>query len=105
VNCGLQLMLDTLEAHQLQVVLVPLNPSRRGYNEGGCRRVVAEANPKWYRTFCGQNPSSRGTRRGGFDTRIRRFNTLRALRQMLRGQKAGKYEDQLRAISRQQKAA
>lgn len=98
-------MLNELESHQLQVVLVPLNPKLRGYNEGGCRRVCSDLNPKWYRQLCAANPSSRGVRRGGFDTRIRRFNTLRALRQMLRKAPAGKYEAQLRAIARHQKAA
>lgn len=102
---ALQQMLAELESHQLQVILVPLNPRRRNYNEGGCRRVACDLNPKWYRLFCAANPSSRGVRRGGFDTRIRRFNTLRALRQMLRKIPAGKYEPQLRAIARQQKAA
>lgn len=72
-------MLSQLESHQLQVVLVPLNPRLRNYNEGGCKRVVADQNPKWYRQFCARHPSSRGVRRGKFDTCIKRLNTLRAL--------------------------
>lgn len=102
---ALQQMLDELESHQLTVVLAPLNPNRRGYNEGGCRRVCADLSPKWYRSFCGQHPSSRGVRRGKFDTRIKRFNTLRAIRQLLVGKPAGKYGAELLGIARLQKAA
>lgn len=92
-------MLAQLESHQLQVVLVPLNPQRRGYNEGGCKRVLADQNPKWYRQFCARHPSSRGVRRGKFDTCIKRLNTLRALQQIIAGKPAGKYEAELRRIA------
>jgi hypothetical protein len=102
---GLEQMLNELESHQLHVVLVPLNPRLRNYNEGGCKRVCADKSPRWYAFFCSQNPSSRGVRRGGFDTRIKRRNTLRALRQLLSGQPAGKYSDQLLSIASKQKAA
>lgn len=101
----LEIMLMELESHQLRVELAPLNPRLRGYNEGGCRRICADLNPKWYRSFCAQFPSSRGIRRGKFDTRIKRANTLRALRQLIAGVPAGKYGPELRAISRQLKAA
>lgn len=96
---ALEQMLDELESHQLQVVLVPLNPSGRGYNEGGMKRVLADQNPKWYRTLCSQHPSSRGIRRGKHDTRIKRANILRALRQMISGKPAGKYSEDLRRIA------
>lgn len=98
-------MLAELESHQLHVILVPLNPRLRGYNEGGMKRVCADRSPRWYATFCSQFPSSRGVRRGGFDTRIKRRNTLRALRQIAAGIPAGKYEQDLRAIARKMKGA
>jgi hypothetical protein len=98
-------MLNELEAHQLCVCLVPLNPRMRGWNEGGCKRACVDQNPAWYRAFCAANPSSRGIRRGKLDTKIKRFNTLRALRQMIAKRPAGKYEPQLRAIARQMKKA
>ncbi len=105
MNRSLQLMLDELESHQLQVILVPLNPQRRGWNEGGMKRVVADQPPAWYRLFCRDHVSSRGIRRGKFDTKIKRANVLRALGQMVRNVPAGKYEDQLRQIARQRRRA
>lgn len=98
-------MLAELESHQLHVVLVPLNPRLRGYNEGGCKRVCADKSPRWYANFCLNNPSSRMRNHRKPDTRIKRFNTLRALRQLIAGQEAGKYSNQLRAIARSQKKA
>lgn len=94
-----EVMLAQLESHQLQVILVPLNPRLRGYNDGGCKRVLADQNPKWYRQFCARHPSSRGVRRGKLDTRIKRYNTLRALQQIIAGKPAGKYEAELRRIA------
>lgn len=96
---AVELMLNQLESHRLEVILVPLNPRLRGYNEGGCKRVVADKPPNWYRKFCANHPSSRGVRRAKFDTRIKRYNTLRALRQIIAGQPAGKYETELRRIA------
>ncbi len=95
----LEQMLMELESHQLRVCLVPLNPSKRGFNEGGCKLVLIDQNPLWYRRFCARHPSSRGIRRGGFDTRIKRANTLRSLARMLAGHAAGKYETELRTIA------
>lgn len=96
---AVELLLQQLESHQLQVVLVPLNPQRRGYNDGGCKRVLADQNPKWYRQFCASHPSSRGVRRGKLDTKIKRANTIRALQQLIAGKPAGKYGDELLAIA------
>lgn len=93
-------MLAELESHQLLVILVPLNPRLRGYNEGGCRRVCMDKNPPWYSHFCCEHASSRGVRRGGFDTRIKRANTLRAIRQLIDGKPAGKYGPELLEIAR-----
>jgi hypothetical protein len=98
---AIEQLLNELESHQLRVELVPLNPRLRGYNEGGCKRVCSDLNPKWYRHLCAAHLSSREVRRGKPDTRIKRRNTLRALRQMLQRQPAGKYETDLRQIAQQ----
>jgi len=93
-------MLAGLESHRLHVILVPLNPSKRNYNEGGMRRVAADKNPRWYSQFCYNHPSSRGTRRGGSDTRIRRQNILRILRRLCAGQSSrSKYVAELLRIA------
>lgn len=96
----LEQMLNELETHRLLVVLAPLNPKLRGYNEGGCKRVCVDKSPRWYARFCANHQSSRGIRRGKFDTKIKRRNTERALRQLLAGQPAGKYAPDLMAIAR-----
>ena len=44
-------------------------------------RVKIDENPRWYRKHCGNHPSSRGTRRGKFDTRIKRKDTMRLARE------------------------
>lgn len=72
-------MLAQLESHSLQVMLVPLNPRLRGWTDGGMKRVCMDIPPKFYRELCAQHPSSRGVRRGKFDTKIRRANILRVL--------------------------
>jgi len=98
---GLITMLNQLESHRLEVMLVPLNPNRRGWNEGGCRRCLADQNAKWYRDFCARFPSSRGTRKGGFDTVIRRANVLSALNRLVSGAGyGGKYRDELVAVAK-----
>lgn len=79
----LEQMLMELESSRLEVHLVPLNPRLRNYNEGGCKRVKAGVNTKWYRDFVARHPSSRGVRHGKFDTRIRRANVERLLRRLI----------------------
>lgn len=101
VTDALQLLLDQLESHRLHVILVPLNPRLRNYNEGGCKRCVADKNPPWYSKLCYNNPSSRGTRRGGPDTRIRRANILSVLRRLSSGLPSrSKYVPELMQIAR-----
>lgn len=98
---SLQLMLDQLESHSLQVMLVPLNPRLRNYNDGGCKRVVCDKPPVWYRQFCWQHPSSRGIRRGKFDTRIKRANVLALLRRLCAARNStSKYAPELLRIAR-----
>jgi len=97
---ALQLMLNQLESHRLEVQLVPLNPRLRNYNEGGCRRVVVNQPPKWYRDFCNRHPSSRGVRRGKFDTRIRRANVMRLLARLACGKPSvSKYREEMLAVA------
>lgn len=78
-------MLADLESHRLEVVLVPLNPRLRNYTDGGCKRVVADKPPVWYRNLCNEYLSSRAIRRGKPDTRIRRANILRVLGRLCEG--------------------
>ena len=98
---ALQLLLDQLEPHRLHVILVPLNPRLRNYNEGGMKRVCADVPPRWYRTLCYNNPSSRGVRRGKADTRIRRANILSVLRRLSAGLPSrSRYVPELMQIAR-----
>lgn len=97
---GLIQMLNELESHRLEVVLVPLNPNRRGWNEGGMKRICADVPPRWFRQLCSRHASSRGVRRGKFDTRIRRANVLRALARLVDGRGyQGKYREEFLRIA------
>jgi hypothetical protein len=98
---ALSLMLADLESHRLEVQLAPLNPRMRNYNEGGMKRVVVDIPPVWYRAMCRKHTSSRGTRRGKQDTKIRRANVLSTLRVLAAGRKSwSKYAEELRGIAR-----
>ena len=96
----LQYLLDLLESHRLEVVLVP---EKRPTHEMGQIRCVVSRNCDWYRKFCAAYPSKRGIRRGKFDTIIRRFNVERALRSLLAGQSGGIYGPDLVAIAERTK--
>ena len=101
VTDAFQLLLDQLESHRLHVILVPLNPRLRNYNEGGMKRVCADVSPRWYSRLCHNNPSSRGVRRGKADTRIRRANILSVLRRLSAGLPSrSKYVPELMQIAR-----
>lgn len=98
----LQLMLDTLDSHRLHVVLVPLNPNRRGWNEYGFKRVAADRNVTWYREFCGRFSSSRKRVHRKHDTLIKHSNTLRALTRLLSGKPKGTiYEERILDVAKQ----
>lgn len=92
----LELLLADLESNRLVTVLVPC---RRECNEGGMIRVNMSTNPKWYQKVCASHPSSRGVRRGKFDTRVRRANIIRALQRMIDGKDGGKYGEELRRVA------
>ncbi len=96
----LQQMLDELESHRLEVQLVPLNPRLRNYNEGGCKRVVASRNPRWYATLCSRHLSSRKRNHRKPDTKIKRRSILRILRRLCDERPSvSKYAEELRRIS------
>lgn len=92
-----ELLLADLQSNQLVTILAPC---RRACNEGGCVRVNMSENPKWYRKLCAAHASSRGVRRGGFDTRIKRRNVSRLLEKLAAGAPVkSKYADELRKIA------
>jgi hypothetical protein len=75
-------LLGELEGSCLEVVLVP---ERRRTCEGGMIRVAVSKNATWYRQFCALYASSRVRRNNAFDTRIRRRETVRALKRFAAG--------------------
>ena len=92
-------LLSELESHQLQVVLAPSR--RRDRRETDMIRVCADKNPPWYSRLCGQHLSSRGSRRGKPDTRLRRQNILRQLRLLAEGGVSrSKYAPELERVAR-----
>ena len=99
----LEVMLGELESSYLEVQLVP---QRRFTNSGGCIRVAVSKNCTWYRQFCARHASSRGVRRGKFDTRIRRANVLALLTRLVAGcSSKSKYAAELYAIARRMEVA
>lgn len=102
----LEIMLAELESFRLEVVLAPLNPRMRGYNEGGCKRVCASRNCDWYRRHCAKFPSGRTKPRRNFDTRIKRRDTLRLLHRLIAGKTSTSiYAPELLAIARRRMRA
>jgi hypothetical protein len=92
-------MLNELESHKLEVMLAPSRRSDR--REWDMIRVVCDAPPRWYRNLCNRHPSSRGVRRGKFDTRIRRRDVLRLLERMASGRPVvSKYAPELAQLAR-----
>lgn len=87
------------ESGRLEVALAPLNPKKRGYNEGGCRRVTINVNAKWYRDFCQKHLSSRRRNKRHADTRIKRRNVERLLSRLLSVGSRSKYVDELIRIA------
>ncbi len=97
---GIIEMLAQLESHRLEVVLVPLNPKMRGYNEGGMKRVCADKNPRWYSSFCSRHPSSRRRNHRKHDTKIKRASIVRILARLVGGKPSvSKYVPELRRIA------
>ncbi len=93
-------MLDELESHRLEVLLVPLNPRMRNYNSGGMKRVVADRNADWYRRFCQRHPSSRKRANRKHDTKIKRASIVRILARLVGGKPSvSKYVPELRRIA------
>lgn len=100
MNERLEILLAELESHRLHVILVPLNPQRRGYCEGGMKRVAADRPPRWYSQFCCRHLSSRVRNSKHPDTRIKRANVLRLLTRLAQGKgSVSKYAGELRRIA------
>ncbi len=99
IEMQLTQMLNELEAARLEVCLAPSR--RRDRREHDMIRVCMSVPVKWYRVLCGKYPSSRGIRRGKFDTKIKRANVLSTLRVMAEGRfTPSKYAPELRRIAR-----
>lgn len=92
----LEFMLADLEGSRLEVVLAP---SKRGGRDWDMIRVAANKNCAWYRSFCARHPSGRTRKNNCPDTRIKRRNTLRALRAMIAQKPGGIYEAELHRIA------
>ncbi len=90
------LMQAELESSQLVTVLAPSKRhDRRDWDQIRCNVSVP---PKWYRRLCNLHVSKRGVRRGKFDTKIRRRETIIALQRMIAGSRQGIYEERILAI-------
>ncbi|WP_043582144.1 hypothetical protein [Geminisphaera colitermitum] len=98
VKRALHDMRDEFESHRLEVVLVP---QKIHTNEGGCIRVLADQNARWYREFCGRFASSRRRNKALFDTKIKRRNTERALTALIEGRNGGIYGPAILSIARE----
>jgi hypothetical protein len=97
-----EMMLNELEASQLEVALVP---QRRFTNHGGMVRCAIQKNAKWYRDYCAAHPSSRVRKNLAPDTRIKRRDTLRVLQAIIQGGSRSKYVPALLAIAKQRERA
>ncbi len=96
IAASLQEMLAELESNQLEIVLTP---APRPAHEGHMIRVRAGQNPRWYREHCARFPSSRRRRNPRPDTRVRRRDTVKALRDMLSGGSRSRYAVELCRIA------
>jgi hypothetical protein len=97
----LELMQAEFEGSGLEVILVPLNPKLRGWNEGGCKRVAANRNCDWYRSLCKRHPSSRTRNKRHHDTRIKRKNVASVLSRLLTVGTRSKYAPELIRLAQQ----
>lgn len=94
LQLGLEQLLNELQSHQLQTILAPSKRSDR--REWDMIRVNMDENPRWYRNFCARHPSTRGVRRGKFDTVIRRIRTEQTLKRLIAGKHTNSiYADEL----------
>lgn len=101
----LEIMLMEFESGRLDVQLAPLNPKRRGWNEGGMKRVVCDRNTAWYRGLCARHLSCRVRNHRKTDTKIKRRNILRLLNRLVAGQSTvSKYADELRRLAERRAA-
>lgn len=95
---ALEEMLNTLEAHRLEVQLAPSR--RRDRRDSDMIRVVVDHGPGWYRKLCGRHTSGRGIRRGKHDTKIKHANVVSVLRVLTSGRvSSSKYGEELKKIA------
>ncbi len=96
----LEILLAELESNRLEVQLVPLSPNKRGYNEGGMKRVAVSKSPRWYSALCNRHLSSRIRNHRKPDTKLKRANVLALLARLAAGKPSvSKYADELRRIA------
>lgn len=89
-----------LESSPLVTVLVP--SKRKDRRDHDMIRVNVSQPPLWYRRLCGRHPSSRGVRRGRFDTRVKRRNVLQLLNTLItKGHSRSKYAGEILAVAKQ----
>jgi len=106
MNEPLAQLLYELEAHRLEVQLVPVGRNARCWTgEHSMKRCPVDVPPKFYRELCRRHQSSRGIRRGKFDTKIKRANVLALLRRLASGlPSVSKYADELRRVAERRAA-
>ncbi len=102
----LNIMLAELDSARLEVQLAPVSPHARCYTGPHSHKRVATSVPvRWYRELCRKHVSSRGVRRGKFDTRIKRANVLALLTRLAAGlPTTSKYAEELRRLAERRAA-
>jgi len=83
-------MLFELESNCLEVVLVPASEQR---HDGHRARAVQYANAAWYRKFCALYSSNR--KGSKVRTRIKRRETIAALKRIIEGETKGVYVERI----------
>lgn len=71
-----------LESSQLEVVLIPAPEQKHSTH---MVRAVQEQNCDWYREFCEEHPSTGRFRKLKFQTKIKRRQTVKALKLLIEG--------------------
>lgn len=96
---ALQQMLAELESSPLVTILAP--SKRHDRRDSDMIRVNLSQPPRWYSQLCSRHPSSRGVRRGKFDTRIKRANVLQLLNTLIvHGKSRSKYAGEVLEAAR-----
>lgn len=92
-------LLAELESNPLVTILAP--SKRHDRRDHDMIRVNMSQPPSWYRALCNRHPSSRGVRRGKFDTKIKRRNVTQLLNTLIaRGHSRSKYAGEIMRVAR-----